>query len=48
LATGDKDKQPMTLLGTACTSNMGEAMQRVYSVSKVDGTFEVMKFVLEQ
>ena len=38
----------MTLLGNAGTSNMGEAMQRAYSVLKADGTFEVMKFVLEQ
>jgi hypothetical protein len=48
LAAGDKDKQPMTLLGTASTSNIGEAMQRACSVLKADGTFEVMKFVLEQ
>ena len=47
LAPGDKDKQPMTLLGTVGTSNMGEAMQRAYNVLKADGTFEVMKFVLE-
>jgi hypothetical protein len=48
LAAGDKDKQPMTLLGTAGTSNMGAAMQRANSVLKADGTFKVMKFVLEQ
>jgi hypothetical protein len=47
-AAGDKDKQPMTLLGNACTRNMGEAMQRAYGVLKADGTFEVMKFVLDQ
>jgi hypothetical protein len=48
LAAGDKDKQPMTLLGTTGTSNMGEAMQRAYIAFKADGTFEVLKFVLEQ
>jgi hypothetical protein len=48
LAAGDNDMQPMTLLGSAGTSYMGEAMQRAYSVLKADGTFEAMKFVLEQ
>jgi hypothetical protein len=48
LAARDKDKHPMTLLGTAGTSNVGEAMQRAYNVLNADGTFEVMKFVLEQ
>jgi hypothetical protein len=47
LAAGDKDKQPMTLLETAGMSNMGEAMQRAESVLKADGTFEMMKFVLQ-
>jgi hypothetical protein len=48
LTASDKDKQAMSLLGSVGTSNMGEAMQRTYSVLKADGTFEVMKFVLVQ
>eukprot|EP00873_Tetraselmis_striata_P009895 jgi/Tetstr1/430159/TSEL_019991.t1 len=48
LAAGDRDKQPMSLLGTAGTSNMGDAMQRAYGVLKADGSFEVRKLILEQ
>ena len=48
LAAGDKDKQPMCLLGTAGTSTMGEPMVRKYSTQRADGTIGCIERTLEQ
>ena len=48
LAAGDKDKQPMVLIGTAGTTNMGEPMVRTYSVLKADGSTDVRRRELQQ
>jgi hypothetical protein len=48
LATVDRDKQPMCLLGTAGTTAMGETLIRDYSILRADGTSSVQQRTLQQ
>ena len=48
LATADRDKQPMTLLGTAGTSNRGKTLHRRFTTIRADGTYNVREADLNQ
>lgn len=46
LAAADRDKQPMTLIGTAGTSNMGETLTRHFTTIRAYGTYNVRSATL--
>ena len=48
LAAADRDKQPMTLLGTAGTSMEAPPLVRKFKVIRSDGTFAIRTATLEQ
>ena len=48
VAAADRDKQPMTLIGTAGTTGMGEELVRHFTSIRSDGTFHVRSATLAQ
>ena len=48
LASIGMDKQPMSLLGTAGTSNKGETIVRNFTTIRRDGTWNVRSATMEQ
>ena len=48
VAAADRDRQPMSLIGTAGTTSMGQILVRNFTAIRADGTFHVRSATLEQ